>query len=100
MKKQQDLSSLQFIFTQDSFILDDVQLAANEQVMQFRKAFMEQKYHALYEMGFQELHGLSLSASFLHMVAESFLDELLRHSELEIARDHLSMQLSRLGFDV
>lgn len=94
MKKQQDLSSLQFIFTQDSFILDDVQPASNEQVMKYRKNFKDHKYHALYEMGFQELHGLSLSASFLHMVAESFLDELLRHSELEIARDQVYVEVN------
>lgn len=94
MRKQQDLSALQFLFTEDSFLLDDVQVMNNHSVTKYCEAFKENKYKALYEMGFQELHGLSLSASFLHMSAETYLDELLRHSELEIAREQIHVEVS------
>lgn len=94
MKKQQDLSALQFLFTEDSFLVDDVELTKSASVTKYWKAFKEDKYHALYEIGFQELRRLSLSASFLHMVSESFLDELLRHAELEIARDQIGVEVS------
>lgn len=94
MRKQQDLSALQFLFTEDSFLLDDVQVMNNHSVMKYCEAFKENKYKALYEMGFQELHGLSLSVSFLHMSAETYLDELLRHSELEIAREQIYVEVS------
>lgn len=59
MKKQQDLSALQFLFIEDSFLVDDVKLTKSASVTKHWKAFKEDKYHALYEIGFQELRRLS-----------------------------------------
>ena len=89
--KQQDVFQLSFVFTKDGFLLDEVQLNEGERVPALIQSFRDDKYQALYELGFQELQGLTLSASFLHMVSETFLNELIRHSELEIARENVEL---------
>lgn len=89
--KQQDVSNLHFIFTKDGFLLDEVTI--KEEKSSLIQQFREDKYQAFYEFGFQEYTGLTLSASFLHTVSDTFLNELTSHSELEIAREAVEIHL-------
>ena len=70
------MEKLEFIFTTDSFVVDDVEdkklKTADEN---WRQQFNKDKYKALYELGFDDSKmEESPSLSFLHFLAESFLE--------------------------
>ena len=70
------MEKLEFIFTTDSFVVDDVEdkklKTADEN---WRKQFNKDKYKALYELGFDDSKAEeSPPLSYLHFLAESFLE--------------------------
>lgn len=78
--------NLSFVFTQDSFYLDDIELQNNKQVDVWIQKFHDDRYEALYAWGIQERPKcLHPSASFLYQVSEAFFDALTSLSELAIA---------------
>lgn len=81
---------LEFIFTVDSFLMDDVDnkkfKPADEN---WRQQFQKDKYKALYELGFEDAkNDESQSMSFLHFLSEIFLETLTNQSELELTREN------------
>ena len=83
------MEKLEFIFTTDSFVVDDVEdkklKTADEN---WRQQFNKDKYKALYELGFDDSKmEESPSLSFLHFLSESFLESLTSQPELELMRE-------------
>lgn len=77
---------LSFIFTQESFYPDDIELQDHKHVNTWMQEFKEHRYEALYRWGIQERpKHLHPSAAFLYQVSESFFDALTSLSELAIA---------------
>lgn len=89
------ISGLHFIYTKDSFVLDDVRanLKSNNK---WTKMFLNNKYHGLYELGFLESSkGLESSALFLYRLSEYFIKFLSRLPELEVAREQTKLELDK-----
>lgn len=86
------LLKLQFIFTDESFILDEVSIksVADEQIV---RLFEEDKYGTLYHMTFEDTSKDSSTAKFLKEVVQSFIISLSSSPEIEIAREKTIAQL-------
>lgn len=83
-----------FIFTKDSFLPDGTYEDAAEEDLKWKKAFEEDKYRALFQLGFGERgKSFSTSMSFLYLLSEQFLKILTGHPELEIARERTTVEL-------
>lgn len=87
---------LQFIFTEKDFYLDiqssDSDEASNSDRGRdnWRERFETDKYHALYQMGFEEkLTDMTATANFLYMVSDSFLKQLTDLPEIELVRENV-----------
>ena len=85
------MEKLEFIFTVDSFVVDDIE---NQKLKiadeTWRQQFIKDKYKALYELGFDDSKAEeSPSLSYLHFLAESFLECLTNQPELELARENI-----------
>lgn len=86
------MSLLHFIFKPNGFVLDHTNLDIQDD---WTKQFQTDKYIALYQWGFlPKNEKASPSALFLHLVHESYIDELTKNSELEIAREQIEISLS------
>lgn len=91
---KESLNQLHFIFTTDSFILDDTYHTNNKDVLLWQDKFHQDKYFALYQFGLShQLTNLSSSASFLHMLGEFFFEKLTKYSELELVRENIVISL-------
>ena len=89
------VSGLHFIYTKNSFVLDDVRtnLKSNNKWIQL---FLNNKYQGLYELGFLESgKGLESSALFLYRLSEYFIKFLSRLPELEVAREQTKLELDK-----
>lgn len=94
-KKQNEYSELHFLFTKTGFYIDDTYSITNEKAKDLQEKFMNNKWKTLYEFNFiTDTIGLSLSASFLHKLSESFFNELIKLPELEIAREQVEFKLN------
>ncbi|MCD8205405.1 MAG: DEAD/DEAH box helicase [Clostridia bacterium] len=81
--------ALNFIFTENSFILDD---AGNTPMEESAKIFRNDKYRALYGMGFEKKpEKITPSANFLYLVSVTFSDLLTKKPEIELARERLEI---------
>ena len=78
---------LQFIFMEKDFYLDAQANDSDAEHGRWRRQFEEDKYQALYQMGFEEKAvGLTVTGNFLYLISNSFLKQLTDMPELEIAR--------------
>lgn len=96
MDKTESLTGmLQFIFTEKDFHLDVQSSGDAEGREGWRSRFESDRYHALYQMGFEEkLKDLTATASFLYLVSGSFLKRLTSLPELELAREKVELKPS------
>ncbi|MGX8833749.1 DEAD/DEAH box helicase [Amedibacillus sp. YH-ame6] len=77
-------STLKFIITSDGFYLDQTSEVLNS----IQEQFHDNRYHALYHLGFQEQPSkLHPSTLFLFQVSEAYIKLLTSLPELEIARE-------------
>lgn len=84
--------ALQFIFTEKDFQLDVPADGLEVEHGRWGRQFEEDKYRALYQMGFEEKAvGLTVTGNFLYLVSNSFLKQLTDMPELEIARGSIEM---------
>lgn len=84
-KTEGQAERLQFIFTEHDFY-PDVQSA--ETPGGWKKRFEEDRYNALYQMGFEEkVAELTATGVFLRLVSDSFLRRLTSLPELELVRE-------------
>ena len=77
---------MEFIFTADSFYLDETDNA--EHLSSWKNRFIEDKYKALYDLGFENTSEHSASFSFLKLLADRFVEFLISMPEVELK--HLS----------
>lgn len=83
------MDQLNFIFTKNSFHIDEAKDSA------WAELFKENKYTALYELGFKNnLKGLTPSAFYLYQLSQKFIEVLSRSPELEVAREETIIELS------
>ena len=76
------MDHLNFIFTKNGFHIDEVNDSA------WAELFKENKYAALYELGFKNnLKGLTASAFYLYQLSQKFIEVLSHSPELEVARE-------------
>lgn len=84
------MEQLEFVFTSDSFIVDNVEskkLKYSDEM--WRQQFNRDKYKALYELGFDDSKmAESPSLAFLRFLSESFLESLTSQPELELTREN------------
>lgn len=92
--KQHPAEPLCFLFTAKSFQLDKSKSITTE-YSHWKSLFLENRYKALYHLGFEACPvSASPSFRFLFLVSEQFLKDLTRHSELEIVREKLEMEIA------
>lgn len=94
MSNAVDETRLQFIFTRESFYVDQPDKSVSPAEEKLKQSFLEDRYRALFLAGFQEPQkGESVSFAFLRMLAESFLKVVTDLPELEIAREAIRVPL-------
>ena len=86
-------SKLEFIFTSDSFVIDNANEGELEDFdLKWKAKFKADKFQALYDLGFESaVKSDSSSFAFLHLLSETFLEILTGLPELEIARKSITI---------
>ncbi|MBP5198723.1 MAG: DEAD/DEAH box helicase family protein, partial [Lachnospiraceae bacterium] len=83
---------LGFILTQQGFVLDKQDDITDKEIKKWAKRFAEDKYLALYDMGFlQKPVWLDAAGGFLYRVTDAFQKNLMRQTDLELQRNRLDM---------
>ena len=79
---------LRFLITENGFFAEHRGETEKEIVQYWYNRFIQDKYKALYDLGFQERPDwLDAAGSFLYLVSDTFQTYLLRQPELELLRD-------------
>lgn len=88
-------SKLQFIFTEDSFVVDNPNAEILEAEKKLRDSFLDGRYNALYQIGFDEGDKAeSPSLSFLREFSSKFYAALTDLPEIELLREKAKVRLS------
>ncbi|MDO4805480.1 MAG: DEAD/DEAH box helicase [Lachnospiraceae bacterium] len=91
---------LDIIFTEDSFRPDQPETSEGITEQAFCRRFAEDRYAALFELGFCPKEAKETPTfSFLHSVAAAFLHELTSMPDLEVAREHIRVDLTDDTYD-
>ena len=92
--KKSNSETLQFIFLPEGFCLDIPDSASSTKTRKKQSPFEKDRYAALYQMGLEDKpDNLSVSASFLYLMADTFFKSLTSLPELELARDKAQMRI-------
>ncbi len=86
-------NDLNFIFTEDDFY-SDIQGGAESNPDSWCVRFEENRYLALYQMGFEQREILTATGGFLYQVSNAFLKSLTSLPELELVRENARPELS------
>ena len=87
-------SSPSFLFTAEAFQLDTATSEVSGEGKKWEKAFREDRFQALYDLGFSSRNMKeSSSFAFLHFVAEKFVEALVSLPEVEISREQTEVKL-------
>ena len=102
MEKQKN--RIGFWFTRDSFQLDETLMQTEEGVSEgaeaFREKFYQDKYLALYEMGFaQRSPELDASGIFLYQIADCFSHALTSQPDIELTREQAEITVEDSAID-
>ena len=93
-KKDTTPQPLSFLFTQKYFQVNK-SINTIPEHGQWRTRFLENRYKALYQLGFSTCpEQASPSFRYLSQVSEQFIKDLTSHSEIEIAREQLQVELT------
>lgn len=93
-KTTNQAARLQFIFTENDFY-PDFQGGQMPEEGSIAQRFEQNKYYALYQMGFEEnQENISPSAGFMRFLSETFFKLLTDLPELELVRDKVKLDLS------
>ncbi len=88
MPKTVDLLSLNFIFTENSFIVDTHEGELSDHAKEWSARFDNDRYDALYQLSFSEKESwFAPSMLFLHRLSDAFIRALTRLPELELLRE-------------
>ena len=86
---------LQFVFTEQSFRVDQPDLKVVECEQNLKQEFLENRFRALFYLGFRQPgKEESSTLSFLRYFSETFIDALTSLPELELAREELRITVS------
>ncbi len=85
---------IRFLFTPQGFVLDRHEGDFSAAVIKWYKCFNDDKYQALYDIGFSEKPAwLDVSGSFLFRLSEAFQRQLTRQPDLELQRHRLEPEI-------
>lgn len=91
---------LQFIFTEKDFYPDIEAGECTKENQKWLESFEQDRYHALYQMGFGEKEkNLTAAGRFLYLLSSTYLKELTSLPELEIAREQARPEVSEEQID-
>ena len=94
MKESKTVEKMKFLYTPQGFVLDRKDGDYSGAVVKWFKRFSDDKYQALYDLGFSEKPTwLDVSGSFLYRLTETFQRQLTRQPDLELQRHHLDPEL-------
>lgn len=86
---------LQFIFTKDSFIVDNPNSDVADSCEILRSRFVENRYEALFQLAFDDaFENESPSLVFLRILSQKFSEAIIDIPEIEILRDKANIQLA------
>lgn len=86
---------LQFIFTKDSFIVDNPNSDVADSCEMLRSRFVENRYEALFQLAFDDaFENESPSLVFLRILSQKFSEAIIDIPEIEILRDKANIQLA------
>jgi len=81
--------TIHFLFTEDSFCVDDRNEPLSEPALSWKKQFEEDRFTALYQLGFVEKPAvLDGAGSFLYQLSDAFFRLLTNQPDLELTREN------------
>ena len=81
--------TIHFLFTEDGFCVDDRDESLSEPALLWKKQFEEDRFTALYQMGFVEKPTvLDGAGSFLYQLSDAFFRVLTDQPDLELTREN------------
>lgn len=84
---------LRFLFTADSFSLDDREEIISEKALGWKERFEEDRFHALYQLGFVEKpDAFDAAGSFLYQLSEQFFRLLTDQPDIELTREEACVE--------
>ena len=82
-------------FTETSFIIERSNRSLQEVMSQWEERFLNEKYQALYQLGFQKKQTwFSPSIDYLHEVATFFISKCTQSPSIELDREHIEIILN------
>ncbi|TDW16530.1 non-specific serine/threonine protein kinase [Breznakia blatticola] len=89
-------NKLEFIFTTDSFVVDQPQIVLSHEQEKWKQAFLKNRYYALYQFGLHNTEdSISFSAYYLREIVQTFFREITNSPDLELLRDKAKLKLSK-----
>lgn len=90
-----------FIFTKDSFRLDNTCAITNDEEEKLYESFENSPYETLYEMSFSQMYkGLDAAGTYLFQLSERFTEELSHISGIELSRENTELEISDESMEV
>ena len=84
---------LRFLFTADSFCMDDREEVICEKALQWKERFEKDRFHALYQLGFIEKpDAFDAAGSFLYQLSEQFFRLLTNQPDIELTREEACVE--------
>lgn len=81
--------TIHFLFTEDSFRVDDREEALSESALEWKRQFEEDRFSALYRLGFVEKPAeLDGAGGFLYQLSDAFFRVLTGQPDLELTREN------------
>ena len=95
MKEEVIDTKMHFQFTEAGFIIETPsENDGSEAFRYWTGKFREDRYKALYDLGFEEKpQWLDTAGSFLYLISEAFQKYLLRQPDIELLRDKLNFSI-------
>jgi len=90
----EDMRDLHFIFTENDFYPDS-RAGKEQKPDSLSHRFEEDRYRALYQMGFEQRGELTATGCYLYQISEAFLQCLAGLPELELARENAKPEPDR-----
>lgn len=97
VKQAEAQEHLHFLLKEDGFRLDMPDAEYGEEIVPWRDRFAQDRWKALYDLGFQEKPAwLDVAGGFLYRVSECFQGMLVRQPDLEVSREQTTIEPDEL----
>lgn len=85
--------TLRFLFTADSFCMDDREEVTCEKAIHWKERFEEDRFHAVYQLGFVERPDMfDAAGGFLYQLSEQFFRLLTNQPDIELTREEACVE--------